>query len=320
MKKILVTWWAGFIGSNFLNKYVLSNPEIDFINVDCLTYAGNLKHINQDVSDANNYFFEQVDIRDKESLKKVYQKHNPTDIIHFAAESHVDNSIENPSIFMETNVLWTLNLLLLHKEFDMNRFHYVSTDEVYGELSDDPNDKFKETTSIKPNSPYSVSKTWWDLLTLAYHRTFDVDVTVSRCSNNYGPNQDKEKLIPHFIWLLTNNQKVTLYGDGKNVRDWLYVEDHCDAIWTIFNDGKSWTVYNIWGNTEKTNLEITKEILDGVWLDENWISFVKDRPGHDRRYAIDASKIKNELWREPKYNFKEWIESTITFYKDYFKK
>jgi dTDP-glucose 4,6-dehydratase len=219
---------------------------------------------------------------------------------------------------METNVLWTLNLLILQKEFNMNRFHYVSTDEVYGELSDDPNDKFKETTTIKPNSPYSVSKTSWDLLTLAYHRTFWLNVSVSRCSNNYGPNQDKEKLIPHFIWLLTNNQKVTLYWDGKNIRDWLYVEDHCDAIWTIFNDWKSWIVYNIGGNTEKTNLEITKEILSGVWLDETWISFVKDRLWHDRRYAIDASKIKSELWREPKYNFEKWIKSTIEFYKDYF--
>jgi len=318
MKKIVITGWAWFIGSNFLNKYVLTNPDTDFINVDCLTYAGKLENINEQVKSAKNYFFEKIDIRNLEKLREIYKKHNPTDVIHFAAESHVDNSIKDPGIFMETNVLWTLNLLILQKEFNMNRFHYVSTDEVYGELSDDPNDKFKETTTIKPNSPYSVSKTSWDLLTLAYHRTFWLNVSVSRCSNNYGPNQDKEKLIPHFIWLLTNNQKVTLYWDGKNIRDWLYVEDHCDAIWTIFNDWKSWIVYNIGGNTEKTNLEITKEILSGVWLDETWISFVKDRLWHDRRYAIDASKIKSELWREPKYNFEKWIKSTIEFYKDYF--
>lgn len=320
MKKVLVTGGAGFIGSNFLNKYVLANPDVDFINIDCLTYAGKLENINEEVKNAKNYFFEKIDIKDLEELRKAYNKYNPSDVIHFAAESHVDNSIKDPWIFMETNVLWTLNLLILHKEFEMNRFHYVSTDEVYGELSDDPDDKFTETTSIKPNSPYSVSKTSWDLLTLAYHRTFWLNVSVSRCSNNYGPNQDKEKLIPHFIRLLTNNQKVTLYGDGKNIRDWLYVEDHCDAIWEIFTKWENGSVYNIWWNTEKTNLEITKEILDGLWLDETWISFVKDRPWHDRRYAIDASKIKKELWWEPKYNFREGIESTIDFYKNSFGK
>ncbi len=318
MKKILITGWAGFIGSNFLNKYVLLNPEIDFINLDCLTYAGKLENISNEVKDAKNYFFEKINIRELEELRSIYKKYNFTDVIHFAAESHVDNSIKDPGIFMETNVLWTLNLLILHKEFEMWRFHYVSTDEVYGELSDDPNDKFKETTSIKPNSPYSVSKTSGDLLTLAYHRTFWLDVSVSRCSNNYGPNQDKEKLIPHFIWLLSNWKKVTLYGNWKNIRDWLYVEDHCDAIWDIFTKWKNGSVYNIWWDTEKTNLEITNTLLDAFGLDNSWISFVADRPWHDKRYAIDFSKINKDLWRKPKYNFKEWIKSTIEFYKNYF--
>ena len=208
------------------------HPEIDFINIDALTYAGKLENISEEVSKAPNYAFEKVDIRNYDEIAKVYEKHTPTDIIHFAAESHVDNSIKNPKIFTETNVLGTQNLLDAHRNFGLKRFHHISTDEVYGDL---PNGGFfTETTPINPSSPYSSSKAGSDLLVKAYGRTFGVDYVITRCSNNYGPNQDNEKLIPHFIELLQNNKPVTVYGDGSNIRDWLYVEDHCDAIWEVF--------------------------------------------------------------------------------------
>jgi dTDP-glucose 4,6-dehydratase len=226
-----------------LNKYVLLHPEIDFITIDALTYAGKLEHIHKEVTTAKNYHFEKADIRDIEQLRTIYRKYAPTDIIHFAAESHVDNSIKNPFIFVETNIMGTQNLLELHKEFKMQRFHHISTDEVYGDL---PNGGFfTEMTPINPSSPYSASKASSDLLVKAYGRTFGVNYSITRCSNNYGPNQDKEKLIPHFIDLLQNKQSVTLYGDGSNVRDWLYVEDHCDAIWEVFTKAVSGAIYNI---------------------------------------------------------------------------
>jgi len=315
---IIITWWAGFIGSNFLNKYVLLYPEINWINIDALTYAWKLENISEEVKNSKNYFFEKVDIRDKESLEKIYQKYKPTDIIHFAAESHVDNSIKNPKIFTETNVIWTQNLLDLHLKYKLKRFHHISTDEVYGDL---PNGWFfTETTCLNPSSPYSASKASSDMLVKAYWRTFWLNYTITRCSNNYWPNQDKEKLIPHFIWLLLNDKPVTLYWDGSNIRDWLYVEDHCDAVWEVFSKAKTWSIYNVWWNNEKTNLEITKIILKKLGKDESYIVFVKDRPGHDKRYAIDATKIKTELWWEPKYKFEEGIKKTIEFYKNLFSK
>lgn len=318
--KIIITGWAGFIWSNFLNIFVKKYPDIDFINIDVLTYAGKLENIDDDVKNAKNYFFEQVDIRDKNKLREVYQKYNPTDIIHFAAESHVDNSISNPSIFLETNVLGTGNLLDLHREFDMNRFHYISTDEVYWELSEDNlEEKFTENTDLKPNSPYSVSKTAGDMLSIANHRTYGIDVVVTRCSNNYWPNQDSEKLIPHFIKLLLSWKKVTLYGDGQNIRDWLYVTDHCEAIWEVFTKADSGSVYNIWWDNEITNYKITKTILDQLWFDESWIQYVEDRLGHDRRYSIDFSNLEKDLWWTPKIKFEEWIKRTIEFYKNKFK-
>lgn len=312
MKKILVTWWAGFIGSNFLNKYVMLFPDIHFVNLDCLTYAGKLSYLSDQVKSAPNYSFEKVDIRDKELLEEVFKKHSPTDIIHFAAESHVDNSIKNPKIFTETNVLWTQNLLDLHRKYWLKRFHQISTDEVYGDI---PNTwYFLETTPINPSSPYSASKAAADMLVKAYGRTFWIDYTITRCSNNYWPNQDNEKLIPHFIDLLKQNKPVTVYWDGLNIRDRLYVEDHCDAIWTVFTTSASKWIYNIWGNNEYTNLEITKILLQEVGKDESYITFVPDRPWHDKRYAIDATKIKDELWREPKVKFEEGIKKTISFY------
>lgn len=311
-QSIIITGWAWFIGSNFLNKYVLLFPGIDFINVDALTYAGKLENIRDEVQSAPNYFFEQCDIREKEALKKVYEKYKPTDIIHFAAESHVDNSIENPRLFTETNVLGTQHLLDLHREFGMNRFHHISTDEVYGDLPH--GGFFTEETPINPSSPYSASKASSDLLVKAYVRTYGIDAVITRCSNNYGPSQDSEKLIPHFISLLKEWEKVTLYGNGGNIRDWLYVEDHCDAIWEVFTRAKQGSVYNIWGNNEYTNLEITKLILAEMWKGEEYISFVTDRAGHDVRYAIDATKIRTELGWEPRVKFEDGIKSTIRQY------
>ena len=311
-RKIIITGWAWFIGSNFLNKFVLLFPEIDFINIDALTYAWKLENISTNVANSNNYFFEKVNITDYEALNKIYLKYIPTDIIHFAAESHVDNSIKNSLIFTETNIIWTQNLLDLHKKFKLNRFHHISTDEVYWDL---PNGWFfTESTSINPSSPYSASKAWSDLMVKAYWRTFNINYVITRCSNNYWPNQDNEKLIPHFIDLLRNNKPVTVYWDWTNIRDWLYVEDHCDAIWKIFNKSENSQIFNIWGNNEYTNLEITKIILKEMWKDESYISYVEDRLWHDIRYAIDATKLKNDLYWNPKVRFEEWIIKTINYY------
>ena len=315
MQKIIVTWWAGFIGSNFLNKYVKKFPDIQWINIDALTYAGKLENI--EVSDAQNYSFEHVDIRDIDALRAVYAQHQPTDCIHFAAESHVDNSIANPGIFLESNILGTNNLLSLHKEFEMQRFHFIGTDEVYGELPlDRPDLKFVEQTPLMPHSPYSVSKAGSDMLVHAYRRTYGLDTTVTRCSNNYWPYHDTEKLIPLFIHRLMNNEKVPVYGDGKNVRDRLYVEDHCDAIRTVFATGKSGEIYNVWGNNEYSNLEITHILLEAFGKDESSIEYVQDRAGHDRRYAIDNTKITTQLGRSPQITFEEGIQKTIERYKN----
>lgn len=311
-KIIIITWGAGFIGSNFLSKYVLLFPDIQFINVDMLTYAGNLEKISLEARKAPNYAFEKVDIRDTWSLRSVYQKYNPTDIIHFAAESHVDNSIRNPRLFTEVNVLGTQNLLDLHLEFGMNRFHYISTDEVYGDIPE--SGYFTEETHIEPSSPYSASKAGGDILVQAYGRTYGVNYTITRCSNNYGANQNLISLIPLFISKIQKNEKVPLYGDGSNIRDWLYVEDHCDAIWEVFTRAESGSIYNVGGNNEYTNLEITKVLLSALGKSEDLISFVPDRPGHDKRYAIDASKIKSELGWVPKVGFQEGIQKTIQYY------
>lgn len=312
MQTIVVTWGAGFIGSNFLSKYVLRFPDIRFVNIDLLTYAGNIEKIVLDARTAPNYAFEKIDIRDSESLRWIYKKYNPTDVIHFAAETHVDNSILNPRLFTEVNVLGTQNLLDLHREFHMDRFHYISTDEVYGDIPE--SGYFKEETHIEPSSPYSASKAGWDLLVQAYGRTYGINFTITRCSNNYGAQQNMISLIPLFISKIKNNEKVPLYGDGSNIRDWLYVEDHCDAIWEVFTRAKNGSIYNIGWNNEYTNLEITKILLKALGKWEDLISFVSDRPGHDKRYAIDATKIQNELGWVPKVAFPEGIQRTIQFY------
>lgn len=311
-KILFITGGAWFIGSNFLSKYVLASPDIHFVNIDALTYAGNIEKISLDARNAPNYAFEQVDIRDIDALRMVYEKYTPTDIIHFAAESHVDNSIRNPRLFTEVNILWTQNLLDLHREFGMGRFHYISTDEVYGDIPE--SGYFTEETHIEPSSPYSASKTGWDILTQAYGRTYGLDYSITRCSNNYGAHQNFISLIPLFISKIQKNEKVPLYGDGSNIRDWLYVEDHCDAVWEVFTRAKTGSIYNIGGNNEYTNLEITKILLSAMWKSEDLISFVPDRPWHDKRYAIDATKIRNQLGWEPKVKFEEGIKRTLEFY------
>lgn len=317
MKRIIITWWAWFIGSNFINFFVTRYPDIQFINIDVLSYAGKISNIQKEVLESSNYFFEQVDIRDIHALRTVYERYQPTDCIHFAAESHVDNSIKNPSVFLETNVLWTNNLLLLHKEFHLQRFHYISTDEVYGELPiDRPELLFTEETPLNPSSPYSVSKASGDMLTQAFGRTYGIDVVISRCSNNYGPLQDNEKLIPHFIHKLLHQQKVPLYGDWWNIRDRLHVSDHCQAVWTIFSHATSWSIYNVGGNNELSNKQITTILLDQFGMWEDMIVFVPDRPGHDKRYAIDSSKLQRELWRKPTMQFDIGIKETIQRYKN----
>lgn len=316
-QKIIITGGAGFIGSNFLSKYVPKFPEIDFINVDCLTYAGNIEKISFNARNSSNYFFEKVNICDFKNLAKIFEKYHPTDIIHFAAESHVDYSIKNPRIFIETNVMGTENLLDLHREFGLNRFHYISTDEVYGDIPE--NGYFTEKTLINPSSPYSASKASGDMLVSAYGRTFGINYTITRCSNNYGPNQNFSSLIPLFISKIAKWQKVPLYGDGSNIRDWLFVEDHCDAIWQVFTRAKSQSIYNIGGNNEYANLEITKIILKAMNASGDLISFVPDRPGHDKRYAIDATKIKNELGWSPIISFEKGIIRTIEWYNNFLK-
>ena len=311
-KTIIVTWGAGFIGSNFLSKYVLLFPDIKFVNIDALTYAGNIEKISPEARKSPNYSFEQADICDIEDIRSIYRKYQPTDVIHFAAESHVDNSIRNPRLFMEVNTLGTNILLDLHREFKMNRFHYISTDEIYGDIPE--SGFFTEETPIAPSSPYSASKAGGDILTQAYGRTFGVNYTITRCSNNYGANQNLISLIPLFISKIQKDEKVPLYGDGSNIRDWLYVEDHCDAIWEVFTRAENSSIYNVGGNNEYTNLEITKILLEAMGKWEDLISFVPDRPGHDKRYAIDATKIKNELGWAPKVKFEEGIVRTVKSY------
>jgi len=314
LRNILVTGGAGFIGSNFLNHYVPLFPDINFVNLDKLTYAGHLSNLNfKGAVNPKNYIFTNGDICDLPFLEKLFEKYRFEAVIHFAAESHVDQSIKNPGLFVEVNVLGTSNLLCLANRYKVLRFHHVSTDEVYGDLGE--TDYFRETTPLAPNSPYSASKAGSDLIVRSFVETFGLDATISRCSNNYGPNQDFSKLIPKFIRNLLNGQKVPLYKDGKNVRDWLFVQDHIEAIWQIFTKAEKGCVYNIGGNNEKTNLEITQILLQKIGKSEDYIEYVEDRLGHDFRYAIDATKIKNELGWSPRYTFEEAIIQTIDFYK-----
>jgi dTDP-glucose 4,6-dehydratase len=310
-KKILVTGGYGFIGSNFLNKYVPLFPQTTFINVDSMTYAASKENIT--VESHSNYISYPIDIRNLEGLEEIFSEHEVDSVIHFAAESHVDMSITNPSIFVETNIIGTHNLLLLAKKYGIKRFHHVSTDEVYGEL--ELEGFFTEQTPLAPNSPYSASKASSDFMVRSYVETFGLNAVISRCSNNYGPNQDPTKLIPKTILRLLKDEKIGIYGKGQNIRDWLYVEDHVDAIWEIFTKATPGSVYNIGGNTEKTNLQVVSELIEKLGKNMNQIEFIADRLGHDLRYAIDATKIKEELGWEPAYTFEKGIEKTIQHYK-----
>lgn len=309
--KILVTGGAGFIGSCFVRHILNKYPEYKVINLDALTYAGNIENLN-DIKNNPNYTFVHGNICDKELAKQLIIDGNVDAVVNFAAESHVDRSITGPEIFIETNVKGTLNLLQAAKEAKTNRFLQVSTDEVYGTLGKDG--YFYETTPLAPNSPYSASKASADMLVRAYYETYKMPVLNTRCSNNYGPYQYPEKLIPFFISQLLKGEKVPVYGDGLNVRDWLYVYDHCSAIDTVLHKGKVGEVYNIGGHNEKTNMEITRIILDAMGKDESSIRYVEDRLGHDRRYAIDNHKIQTELGWEPSLTFEEGIKLTIDWY------
>lgn len=308
--KLLVTGGAGFIGSNFILYMMQQHPNYQIINMDALTYAGNLENLKS-IEDQPNYSFVQADIADKPAVDAIFQQGIDV-VVNFAAESHVDRSILEPEIFVNTNVLGTQVLLDAAKKYGVTKFVQVSTDEVYGSLGD--TGLFSETTPLAPNSPYSASKAGGDLLVRAYHETFGLPVNITRCSNNYGPYQFPEKLIPLIISRALNDESLPVYGDGLNIRDWLYVEDHCSAIDLVIHHGKLGEVYNIGGNNERTNLHIVKTILEELGKPESLITYVADRPGHDRRYGIDPTKIMNELEWKPKHNFETGIKETIQWY------
>lgn len=311
MTKILVTGGAGFIGSNFLKYMVNKYPNYDFINLDALTYCGNLENLS-DIEDYDNYTFVKGDIRDASLVDKLVS--DVDYIVHFAAESHVDRSIEDPGIFIKSNILGTQILLDAAKKYDIKKYLQVSTDEVYGSLG--PEGYFTEETPLQANSPYSASKAGADLMVRAYHNTFNLPINITRCSNNYGPYQFPEKLIPLMISNALEDKELPIYGDGKNIRDWLHVYDHCTAIDLVLHKGKSGEVYNIGGHNEKSNIEIVKLILKELNKPESLIKFVSDRLGHDRRYAIDSSKIRKDLGWKPKYDFETGIVETINWYLD----
>ncbi len=310
----LITGGAGFIGSNFLNKMVNKYPNDFYICFDKLTYAGNLSNLDK-IKNNPNFKFIKGDITSVDDVENVFRNFKIDYVINFAAETHVDRSIDNPNIFLNTNVVGVSTLLNACKKFGIKRYHQVSTDEVYGDLPlNKPGLLFKEDSPLKPSSPYSASKASADLLCLAYYKTYNLPVTISRCSNNYGPYQFLEKLIPLMIDKAKNNEKMPIYGDGLNVRDWLYVDDHNFAIDLIVRNAKDGSIYNIGGNNEKNNLYIVKKILKELNKNESLICFVEDRKGHDRRYAIDSSKLQKELGWEPKTSFEEGIKRTISWY------
>lgn len=308
--RLLVTGGAGFIGSNFviymLNKY----PTYQIVNMDSLTYAGNLENLKS-IEGNSNYSFVKADIADAKAVDQIFQQGVDV-VVNFAAESHVDRSIKVPEIFVKTNVLGTQVLLDAAKKYGVTKYVQVSTDEVYGSLGE--TGLFTEETPLQPNSPYSASKAGGDLLVRAYHETFGLPVNITRCSNNYGPYQFPEKLIPLIISRALNDQNLPVYGDGLNIRDWLYVEDHCSAIDLVIHEGVNGEVYNIGGNNERTNIHIVKTILQELNKPESLITYVTDRPGHDRRYGIDPTKITNELGWKPKHQFETGIKETIKWY------
>lgn len=312
MKNILVTGGAGFIGVNFVKMLLNEHPEIKIINLDILTYAGNLESLSDCLGNSQHVFV-HGDIRDKKLVTEIINKYEIEGIINFAAESHVDRSISGPSIFIDTNIIGTLNLLECANESGIKRFHQISTDEVYGSLLP-TGGKFTELTPLSPNSPYSASKASADHLVHAFHKTFGMDTVITRCSNNYGPYQFPEKIIPLCINNACHNKAIPIYGDGLQIRDWLFVYDHCTAVWEVFTKGECGEIYNIGGCNEKTNLELVKTVLSLLGKDESLIKFVKDRPGHDRRYAIDSSKMIDTFGWNPSVTFEEGIARTVEWY------
>ena len=335
-KTILVTGGAGFIGSNFIPLFLKNNPGVRVVNLDLLTYAGDLNNLDQ-VEASPDYTFIKGDICDRRLMEELFQNHEISGVINFAAESHVDNSIAGPEVFIKTNVNGTFTLLdVAYKSWmdapfsyikgkEQNRFHHISTDEVYGSLGE--KGYFTEKTPYAPNSPYSASKASSDMLVRSYHHTYGLNTLITNCSNNYGPKQHQEKLIPTIIRKALGGESIPIYGDGKNVRDWLYVEDHCAAIDLVYKKGSTGEVYNVGGDAENNNIGIAKIICEhldakkpktsGSYKEQ--IEFVKDRPGHDRRYAIDASKIKMELDWQPEENFETGIQKTLNWYLAKFK-
>jgi dTDP-glucose 4,6-dehydratase len=309
--KLLVTGGAGFIGSNYIHYMLGRYDDVSIINVDALTYAGNLHNL-QAVDQSDRYRFVRADITERSLLAPLFAEGLDA-VVHFAAESHVDRSIEQPDLFVRSNVLGTQTLLDLAKQYNIGKFVHVSTDEVYGTLGADG--LFTETTPLAPNSPYSASKAGSDLLVRAYHETYGLPVNITRCSNNYGPYQFPEKLIPRMLQQAMDDQPLPVYGDGLNIRDWLYVEDHCSAIDLVLRKGKSGEVYNIGGRNERTNLQVVRTILAELGKPESLITFVDDRLGHDRRYAIDADRIRTELGWSPKHDYESGIRETIWWYE-----
>lgn len=314
-KRILVTGGAGFIGSNYLNMFVRRYPEYLFINVDCLTYAGQLSNLT--VEREKNYRFEKVDICDAAALESLFKRYAPTACIHFAAESHVDFSIHSPARFVQTNILGTHNLLRLAREYKLERFHQISTDEVYGSLSARA-EAFTENSPLQPNSPYSASKASADMLVRSYHATYGLNTVISRSSNNFGPQQDQSKLMPKCISQFLNRAAMPVYKDGKNIRDWIFVDDHVEAIDRIFHYGKNGEVYNVGAGEERSNLQIAKSIFKVLGKKgPPPIQFVADRPGHDFRYAVSTKKIEKELGWHPRFSFDEALQSTVQWYKQH---
>lgn len=311
--KFLITGGAGFIGANFILGFAKKYPQHEIINVDKLTYAANPAYLEE--LDKKQYTLVQTDIADRSAMELVFETHKPDYIIHFAAESHVDRSIEDASPFVLSNVLGTQVLLDLAKKHEIKKFVHVSTDEVYGSIDEG---FFTEESPLAPNSPYSASKAASDMLVRSYVQTHQLPAVISRCSNNFGPRQYPEKLIPVLIKKALNGDKLPIYGDGQNIRDWLYVDDHCRAIELIWENGKIGEVYNVGTHNEKTNLEVAQFILNYLGLSNDQIAFVKDRPGHDRRYAIDSYKIQSQLGWKAECDFEEYMMKTIEWYKESF--
>lgn len=314
METILITGGAGFIGSNFIYHIIKKYPDMKVVCVDNLTYAGNIATLSQALN-KDNFSFYRANICDREAIYKLFEKESPNYVVNFAAESHVDRSILNPELFLQTNVIGTSILMDATIKYGVERFHQISTDEVYGDLPlDRPDLLFTENTPLHTSSPYSSSKAGADLLVKAYVRTYGLPATITCCSNNYGPYQFPEKLIPLMITKARNNENLPIYGDGKNIRDWLYVEDHCNAIDMVLFNGKIGETYNIGGHNEVSNIDVVKTILKILNKEESLITYVKDRKGHDRRYAIDPSKITKELGWTPTISFREGIKSTVDWY------